>query len=581
MAVLHSESPFAMALKSAIKTCKDTLRAPYRALDPILDIGPAPLDLMRKDPEAVIDLAHGMLHAYSFDAVPLCWRRCYEEAQLWAATRVEAEMEQVARSGNMDTEERLDVCLSTVVRRLDMALILTGAPARSALIHRMLEMLRSDERDEQRRQISDGKHLDDSFKHEHIERSTIRTNTWLPKTSSPADIPTHFLTSNSAAPPLHKPITRLNHPSLSAFQAHWHSNNTPAILTNTLAHWPALHRWRDPHYWMSVTLGGRRLMPVELGSSYTDEAWGQKIMTFGNFMRSHLLGNDTCRGDGGSEPDGGEVSKGYLAQHDLLTQIPALYSDIAIPDFCYVDPNTPSGSSSSFSSASSEATATTPAINIWLGPAHTVSPAHTDPHHNILAQVFGRKYVRLYAPDQSLRLYPMGGGADEESENGEDTGDVRAATGGEGGDARELADGSRKRKVDVTGDLPGQHGGEGPKKRKSNTSTKEDAAIPQATTTPTINMSNTSRLDVGLCIPFFSSPNNHHSTTTSTSTSRAAQGRQSKHDKQAHDYPLFVDAKYIECVLEPGECLFIPRGWWHYVRSLPGGSSCSVSFWWD
>ena len=39
-----------------------------------------------------------------------------------------------------------------------------------------------------------------------------------------------------------------------------------------------------------------------------------------------------------------------------------------------------------------------------------VTPAHTDPHHNLLAQVRGRKYVRLYTPSDLAHLYPFPSG---------------------------------------------------------------------------------------------------------------------------------------------------------------------------
>lgn len=44
-------------------------------------------------------------------------------------------------------------------------------------------------------------------------------------------------------------------------------------------------------------------------------------------------------------------------------------------------------------------------------------------------------------------------------------------------------------------------------------------------------------------------------------------------------FPDFLKASYQECVLEPGEVLFIPKQHWHYVRSLE--LSFSVSFWWS
>lgn len=36
-----------------------------------------------------------------------------------------------------------------------------------------------------------------------------------------------------------------------------------------------------------------------------------------------------------------------------------------------------------------------------------MTPLHYDPTHNLLAQVVGRKYVRLMAPADTERLYPQ------------------------------------------------------------------------------------------------------------------------------------------------------------------------------
>ena len=45
-------------------------------------------------------------------------------------------------------------------------------------------------------------------------------------------------------------------------------------------------------------------------------------------------------------------------------------------------------------------------MNAWFGPANTVSPLHHDPHHNLLCQAVGYKYVRLYAPCETPKVYP-------------------------------------------------------------------------------------------------------------------------------------------------------------------------------
>ncbi|ORY47479.1 Clavaminate synthase-like protein, partial [Rhizoclosmatium globosum] len=217
----------------------------------------------------------------------------------------------------------------------------------------------------------------------------------------------------------------------------------PCTIHNALNHWPAL----SDRPWSLESLRaviGHRWIPVEIGSKYTDDNWSQKVMLGRVFMDRYVFGLENI--DKESKPIA------YLAQHNLFRQIPELYNDIATPDFCHM---TDSDSD--------------PTPSIWLGPAGTISPLHTDPRHNIFTQIIGRKYIRLYAPTETENVYPH---------------------------------------------------------------------IEKM-------LQNTSQVDV-------ESPDLEH-------------------------HPKFKNAKYIECIVRPGDCLFIPKGWWHYVRSLD--SSCSISFW--
>jgi hypothetical protein len=154
----------------------------------------------------------------------------------------------------------------------------------------------------------------------------------------------------------------------------------------------------------------------------------------------------------------------YLAQHNIFTQIPDLLHDIITPDYCHCSELESESESEDFDMENHVK------INGWIGPSNTISPLHTDPHHNIFAQIVGRKYIRLYDPKWSNYLYPFG-----------------------------------------------------------------DESL----------MTNTSQVSI------------------ETPDSKL--------------FPLFSTAIFSDCIVGPGDLLFIPRGWWHYVRSLE--VSCSVSFW--
>ena len=397
--------------------------------DPIWECGGSVLQIIEEWPEEVKQLAHRKLHTWPFREVPLSWRRAYEDASLHQVRKlVKTRLDGCIRHEHGKTNDA-DLDLSTLSSTLDMAIIMTGAPKH-------------------------GKLIEDIFSHMQSCLTTI----------SSAELDEHAtFPSDSNHVPLTSTVPEGAEIDLDQFSRHMHASSGPLVIRDATKHWPAYRLWRNPGYLWRQTLNGRRLVPVELGRSYTDDGWSQRIMSYGEYLEKYLM-------------DPINPEKGYLAQHDLLDQIPALSRDIEYPDLCYADmPPSKTG----------VATLDLPIRNAWIGPAHTITPLHTDPYHNILCQVVGRKYIQLYSPEETPKLYPRG--------------------------------------VDEAG----------------------------------INMDNTSYVDVAAA---------------RGSEEAAAAG-------QDVQYPLFRDAKYLECILEAGQALYIPEGWWHYVESLE--VSFNVSYWFN
>ncbi|XP_030315464.1 bifunctional peptidase and arginyl-hydroxylase JMJD5 isoform X1 [Calypte anna] len=232
-------------------------------------------------------------------------------------------------------------------------------------------------------------------------------------------------------------VPHLHCPSLEHFRDNFLIPQKPVILEGITDHWPCMKKWSVDYF---CQVAGCRTVPVELGPRYTDEEWSQKLMTVSDFINQYIVNQN---------------SVGYLAQHQLFDQIPELKEDISIPDYCCLG----------------EGEEDDITINAWFGPEGTVSPLHQDPQQNFLAQVFGRKYIRLYSPQDSENLYP------------------------------------------------------------------HESHI----------LHNTSQVDVD--------------------------------DPDLVKFPSFSKAAFQSCILMPGQVLFIPVKYWHYVRSLD--TSFSVSFWWS
>lgn len=420
--------------------------------------------LLRNRLADLLSVADAKFLAFRFEILPSCWRELYTYVRVLSFHL--GVLRSRLRRGLRDEEASVEV--DELVRELDMALIVAGAGSRWArgAVDSLLELLE---------RAWEGEARDEG------EREPKRVR-YTREPSPCRDASASFSEATTFEPPVTNPIPSLDSLSMDAFQNYIDPSTNPhgvfpAIFTDLTSDWPALttNPWRKPSYLLSRTFEGRRYVPVEIGRSYVDAGWGQKLLPFRTFLASYI---DPSFGSS-TEAESSNERKGYLAQHDLFTQIPFLRNDVLLPDYLWTTPPPHPVPDKNKDRVAA------PQLNAWLGPAGTITPLHTDAMHNLLCQVVGRKYVRLYPPECTA-MCPRGV---------------------EGG----------------------------------------------------VDMGNTSRVDVGVLEGW----------------DEGAEDGEVTGEEAAE----FGKAEYWDCVLGPGDTLYIPIGWWHYVRSL--SVSFSVSFWWN
>ncbi|KAK4213790.1 hypothetical protein QBC37DRAFT_163735 [Rhypophila decipiens] len=450
------------------------------------------LQLLIQRLDDLASIAYGRFYAYLFKDLPVCWRQLYTDASILKFGALFLTwLEQ--RDGSRSIE--MPMPLDEMVRTLDLALILAGAAGKRGRgwIDESFGLLERVCRHSSPSMDLEG----DPPRPTKKRRLSIDNNAW-------GKFPS-FASAEPFTPPIKHPVWRINAISMEQFQTHLDKaprerGPEPLVISGLVNDWPArtTHPWKKPAYLLSRTFDGRRLVPVEIGRSYVDDGWSQKIIPFGEFLSEYIDSTSTSTSttglgtelhQAGSEKEKKEQEKiAYLAQHQLLTQLPLLRSDITIPDLCYTSPPGHPTDSTQDKEELEE-----PQLNAWFGPPGTITPLHTDPYHNLLVQVVGRKYVRLYAPQETERMRRRG---------------------------------------------------------------KEDG----------VEMGNTSLVDVGL-LEGWDEPYEQSS-------------EDGEEDSGSDDgFDDFRKVPYLECILEEGDTLYIPIGWWHYVRGL--SVSFSVSFWWN
>lgn len=446
-------------------------------------------ELLMKRIDDIISISYGKFYAYIYKDLPLSWRQLYTDASILKFSLLFLTRAECQHSGDAPLWTAEGDPLDGMVKALDLALILAGAGGERRgrrWIDKAFILLQGLCTEGEPDVCPD-------------DRPRKKAKLASPQKLSMKDTP-RFSSSEPFTPPVKSAIKRVKPMSLGEFQNYLDrpgqsgAGPEPLILSHITEGWPArtTNPWDTPAYLVSQTFNGRRLVPVEIGRSYVDDGWGQKIITFRDFLRDYI---DSSAFDSPS-PTGssGPRSVAYLAQHQLFTQLPQLRNDILIPDYCYTAPP-----SHPTDPSQDQPELETPMLNAWFGPPGTITPLHTDPYHNLLVQIVGRKYVRLYSPLQTERM---------------------RARGKEAG----------------------------------------------------VEMGNTSAVDVGVIEGWDEE--------LADENSAAGEYRPDGCEKSIAAWKnMFRELPFVDCILEPGDTLYIPIGWWHYVRGL--SVSFSVSFWWN
>ncbi|XP_062508179.1 lysine-specific demethylase 8-like [Corticium candelabrum] len=324
------------------------------------------LDLGKKHIQAVLDYCWERLNSGYWKDVSVAWRKLYAHASLLKAACIlySTTSGDWSQLPSRDVwKEALGVC--------DMGLLM-GFPIQDSVLSSLASRLSC-------LLGSNGAHSTDdgSFGEESCKRCKIDENKSV-----------HALNSE---PSILYPIVQLERPSLELFQSVYMSTHMPVVIIGSMDHWPALSHRKWTIAYLKSTCGFRTI-PVELGARYTDESWSQTLMTLTNFIDKYV------------KNDAKDDVTGYVAQHPLFEQIPELRQDICIPDYCCLSSKPEVKLSDNVQENEEDVV-----INAWFGPCGTVSPLHYDPKHNLLAQVVGSKYIRLYGAEETAHLYPHQG----------------------------------------------------------------------------------------------------------------------------------------------------------------------------
>nr|XP_031864415.1 uncharacterized protein CI109_000329 [Kwoniella shandongensis]KAA5531487.1 hypothetical protein CI109_000329 [Kwoniella shandongensis] len=476
--------------------------------------------------KTLFTLAQESINSIPFNLVPRHWLRLYTDTSLLLS------LSDLIFDDDTNVGKRRKVWLD-FVRRLDMAIIVAGA-----LGEKRAEWIQDTIKEIQRTKL--GHRISNSSDE---ERPTKRARVKISTPAIDASSSTTLMYAPNPIPVLGTP------PSLTRYLTH-HIDH-PFILRGHLTEsWSASKKWQSAKYLLDQA-GEGRVVPVEIGRAYDDEEWGQKIIPFKEFLRragfdvqddddvvhagdegkltkqrERLRDEESVEDEGGADEDdsghsteahGSKTPPLYLAQYGLFDQFPELARDISYPDYVWSEPPIPVD----VPSYSPPQTEDGVIVNVWIGSggSEIVSPAHTDPYYNCYAQVLGQKRVWLAPPSCGPYMHAYGSG--------------QTNPGAE--------DDQNRSEINLDQNYTDND---------ENTSGLAEKY-----------MTNTSKVPILRPLP------------------REHSDFQSLIQGEFPDYHEHVWPVSLEAVLQPGDLMVMPPGWWHAMRGEGDGPGWSVSMW--
>jgi hypothetical protein len=173
-------------------------------------------------------------------------------------------------------------------------------------------------------------------------------------------------------------VPRVRKPSRQEFLDRFYARNEPVVIEGALDEWPALTRWTPDYFKQRL---GDRMVEVQANrnsdANYEiNQARLKKTMPFGEYV--DLIESI------------GATNDYYMTANNAnqnREQLKELWEDIPLVSE-YMQDNDPNNRGF-----------------FWYGPQGTVTPLHHDLTNNFMAQVRGRKLIRLIAPCELADVY--------------------------------------------------------------------------------------------------------------------------------------------------------------------------------